>query len=80
MHEASKPLARYRDDNDLEESLKNRERIGDPMLQYMRSKQADTSSADGAPGMIKLFQFLLLNSNNIFLYSTTSLPRSLASE
>ncbi|CAK1595016.1 unnamed protein product [Parnassius mnemosyne] len=41
LHEASKPLARLRDDRDLEERLKQVERDGDPMLQYMREKKIE---------------------------------------
>ncbi|CAG5059799.1 unnamed protein product [Parnassius apollo] len=41
LHEASKPLARHRDDRDLEERLKQVERDGDPMLQYMREKKIE---------------------------------------
>ncbi|KAK6622787.1 hypothetical protein RUM43_008630 [Polyplax serrata] len=39
LYEMSKPLARYRDDKDLEEMLKNQEREGDPMLEYIRKKR-----------------------------------------
>jgi pre-mRNA-splicing factor CWC26 len=38
-YEMSKPLARYRDDEDLESLLKSREREGDPMLAYLKKKQ-----------------------------------------
>ncbi|KAL5273114.1 BUD13 family protein [Megaselia abdita] len=38
-HEAAKPLARYSNDEDLEEMLKQQERAGDPMLQYMRQQK-----------------------------------------
>lgn len=41
MHEASKPLARHKDDVDLESRLKNIEREGDPMLAYMREKKRE---------------------------------------
>ncbi|KAM3968666.1 uncharacterized protein ACR2FA_012635 [Aphomia sociella] len=41
MHEASKPLARHKDDRDLEDRLKQIERDGDPMLQYIREKKRD---------------------------------------
>ena len=40
LHEMSKPLARYKDDEDLENMLKAREREDDPMLQYIKSKKA----------------------------------------
>ncbi|KPJ16344.1 BUD13-like [Papilio machaon] len=41
MHEASKPLARHRDDRDLEDTLKRVEREGDPMLRYIREKKVE---------------------------------------
>ncbi|KAI5743647.1 hypothetical protein M8J77_020636 [Diaphorina citri] len=39
LHEMSKPLARYRDDEDLERDLKETLRAEDPMLQYVLSKK-----------------------------------------
>jgi len=39
----SKPLARYKDDEDLERYLKDQERDGDPMLKFL-SKGAKKSS------------------------------------
>jgi pre-mRNA-splicing factor CWC26 len=45
LHEMSKPLARYADDKDLEQLLRDREREGDTMLEYIRSKKtAGTNS------------------------------------
>ncbi|XP_049882189.1 BUD13 homolog isoform X1 [Pectinophora gossypiella] len=41
MHESSKPLARHKDDRDLEASLKDIERDGDPMLQYIRERKRE---------------------------------------
>ncbi|XP_059045753.1 BUD13 homolog [Achroia grisella] len=41
LHEASKPLARHKDDRDLEDSLKHIERDGDPMLQYIKQKKRE---------------------------------------
>ncbi|KAJ8966689.1 hypothetical protein NQ317_014018 [Molorchus minor] len=35
----NKPLARYADDEDLERYLKEQEREGDPMLNYIRKKK-----------------------------------------
>lgn len=35
----SKPLARYADDKDLDDMLKNKEWDGDPMLEYIRKKK-----------------------------------------
>lgn len=40
--EMSKPLARYAGDHDLERHLKDQDRIGDPMLEYIRSKRKET--------------------------------------
>lgn len=42
IHEMSKPLARYRDDKDLDAYLRAQEREGDPMLDYIRNKQAES--------------------------------------
>ncbi|XP_045457370.1 BUD13 homolog [Melitaea cinxia] len=41
IHESAKPLARYKDDRDLEDKLKDIERDGDPMLQYIRDKKRE---------------------------------------
>ncbi|KAG0419736.1 hypothetical protein HPB47_003908 [Ixodes persulcatus] len=39
LHEMSKPFSRYEDDEDLEKHLKDQEREGDPMLNYIRKKK-----------------------------------------
>ena len=39
VYEMSKPLARYRDDEDLEKFLKEREREEDPMLKFLTKKK-----------------------------------------
>ncbi|ELU06842.1 hypothetical protein CAPTEDRAFT_228530, partial [Capitella teleta] len=49
LHESSKPLARYKDDQDLDAMLKAQERDGDPMLQFMRKKKAKQKKAKGDP-------------------------------
>ncbi|KAL4707110.1 hypothetical protein ACJJTC_011436 [Scirpophaga incertulas] len=41
IHEASKPLARHTGDRDLEHSLRQAERHGDPMLRYVRDKKRE---------------------------------------
>lgn len=41
IHEMQKPLARYADDEDLENYLKEQERDGDPMLEYIRKQKAE---------------------------------------
>ena len=47
LHEMSKPLARYADDRDLDQHLRNQEREGDPMLEYIRSKKTqDTTKSE----------------------------------
>lgn len=48
-HEMNKPLARYEDDKDLDEYLKQQERIGDPMLEYLRSKKTEKDRQEGRP-------------------------------
>ncbi|XP_058066702.1 BUD13 homolog [Anopheles bellator] len=48
-HEMEKPLARYANDSDLDEHLKKQERIGDPMLEYLRSKRKEESQRAGIP-------------------------------
>ena len=39
LHEMSKPLARYKDDEDLENMLKARDREDDHMLEYIIIKE-----------------------------------------
>lgn len=41
LYEMSKPLARYADDADLERHLRDQEREGDPMLEYIRNKKKE---------------------------------------
>ncbi|CAG9821844.1 unnamed protein product [Phaedon cochleariae] len=49
LHEMSKPLARYADDEDLEKFLKEQERDGDPMLAYIRKKKKKKQVEAGIP-------------------------------
>lgn len=44
LHVVSKPLARYADDKDLDQHLRNQEREGDPMLEYIRSKKTQDTT------------------------------------
>lgn len=46
-YEASKPLARSENDEDLQDYLKNQERLDDPMLQYMRKKRNEEKRSKG---------------------------------
>ena len=39
-HEMAKPLARYKDDKDLDEMLKQQEREEDPMLSFIKKTKA----------------------------------------
>lgn len=39
LYEMNKPLARYADDADLDKELREQEREGDPMLEYIKQKQ-----------------------------------------
>lgn len=47
MHEANKPLARGADDEDLQNHLKQQERLDDPMLAYMRKKKQEENRKKG---------------------------------
>lgn len=40
MKEMQKPLARYIDDQDLDQMLREQEREGDPMAEFIRKKKA----------------------------------------
>lgn len=40
-YEMSKPLARYKDDEDLDEHLREQELVDDPMLEYFRQRKQD---------------------------------------
>lgn len=39
LYEMNKPLARYADDADLDKQMREQERQGDPMLEYIKQKQ-----------------------------------------
>ena len=39
LYEMNKPLARYKDDDDLDKMLREKEHVGDPMLEYMRNRK-----------------------------------------
>lgn len=39
VHEMNKPLARGKDDADLDSYLKDQDRAGDPMLEFMKKKR-----------------------------------------
>lgn len=54
LHEIDKPLARYRDDEDLDNMLKDQERDDDPMLAYMKQKKRKQNIREGKKGVICL--------------------------
>lgn len=50
MKEMQKPLARYIDDQDLDQMLREQEREGDPMAEFIRKKKAkEGKDAKGKP-------------------------------
>lgn len=56
-HEMAKPVARYANDNDLEDYLRNQCRDGDPMAQYMQKKTTEKQS--GPRKLMRVFFSLL---------------------
>lgn len=44
-HEMSKPMARYEDDEDLENYQRRQYREGDPMAAYFRKKESESNSS-----------------------------------
>ena len=43
IYEMSKPLARYKDDKDLDKMLRDTERSGDPMLAFIKKRKVTTT-------------------------------------
>ena len=39
LHEVNKPLARYKDDDDLDQMLREQDRAEDPMLAFIKKKK-----------------------------------------
>ncbi|KAH8346219.1 hypothetical protein KR067_012369 [Drosophila pandora] len=48
-HEASKPVARYANDEDLDRHLREQEHADDPMLEYIRSKRKKRDQQSNQP-------------------------------
>lgn len=69
LYEMSKPLARYRDDEDLEKFLKEREREDDPMLKFL-TKKKKKGKKGGNPRLSKTGKSISLN---FFIWITFSL-------
>ena len=53
IYEMSKPLARYKNDEDLDKMLRDRERAEDPMLGFMQKKKTKQNAMAGKKGTIK---------------------------
>jgi len=54
LHEMEKPLARYKDDEDLDKLLREKEIEDDPMLEYMRKQKAKKEAKEkGEPIRVK---------------------------
>jgi len=72
VHEMAKPLARYKDDKDLDKLLKSQDREGDPMLQMLSKKKAKNAvGGSKLKKKIKLsesFYFNFLNLNCILIF------------
>ena len=45
LHEVNKPLARSRNDADLDAHLRQQDREGDPMLAFIKKKKAKTNKS-----------------------------------
>ena len=50
LYEMTKPLARSREDEDLERLLKERDRDGDPMLVFLKKKKKRQLELSGKKG------------------------------
>lgn len=78
-HEMNKPMARYADDKDLEEYLRNQTRDGDPMADYFRRKAKERKGAGGPCKSSKKFVLLdeiKLKMNFLFFCLHTQLNQS----
>ena len=53
IHEMNKPLARYKDDEDLDKMLREKERSGDPMLEFVRKRKEKREEGNKKPGLTK---------------------------
>jgi len=60
LHEAEKPLARYGDDVDLDAALRQQEREGDTMLDYIRKRKAKVAGAKSKLVFVHVFMLSLL--------------------
>lgn len=47
LHEMAKPLARYKDDEDLDRMMRDLDREGDPMAAFLKKKKTKEESGNG---------------------------------
>lgn len=57
VKEMQKPLARYIDDQDLDQMLREKEREGDPMANFIKKKKAKESKDKRGWGVLTLWEF-----------------------
>ena len=50
LHEMSKPLARHKDDEDLDQMMRDMERAEDPMLAFIKKKKKKSMAP--VPGLL----------------------------
>lgn len=62
IHESNKPLARYRDDADLDAYQRSVVRDGDPMAKYLAKKQNKENS--DKPGIYREILIITVDSDN----------------
>ena len=65
VYEMSKPLARYKNDEDLDRMLRDRERSEDPMLAFLQKKKTKQDVIAGKKGTIKI---ILISSVLLSIY------------
>ena len=70
LYEMSKPLARYKNDEDLDKMLRDRERAEDPMLAFMQKQKAKQDVIAGKKGNVKI---VLIELIELFSISKVSL-------
>lgn len=57
LHEFSKPLARAKDDADLDDYLKAQDRAGDPMLKFLKKKDKKRTQSKNTDRICTILAF-----------------------
>jgi pre-mRNA-splicing factor CWC26 len=65
LHEAEKPLARYKDNNDLDKMMREMDREGDPMAAFLKKKNKKEDPVNGWLNFL-LYALRLLGSKKNF--------------